>query len=376
MKRTVCITAVLFGLMGIAISGCRIQMTAEERLNAEGKTVQESQNGETENQIQIREPENQKASVLTVSYKPYSLTKIASVFWGMSESEVNEKKETDTLLYMGTEADIEYYGKNYVPHISVFDGNTSTLIFGENDANIYSNIVLNSNDGEWYTYSNENLSKHFEWINEKQDVQKEAESLIDKMKQLDLSVASWDCYYLSKAVLDESQMLPPGYERDDHGYYIEGGKCRDWTDQDEAYCFLFHMAFGNSEIADVNGESLMQIIYVPARDSIIYVRFSQPAYNAENIIKGDEMDVLPTDEVLTFAREILKEESPSASITALDISYIVTFGSSDYSTYTTQLTPVWKVNYETVASSGQTVTDYLLLDAKTGSQYRDSSPLF
>lgn len=375
MRLKRCIFAGIACISVLSLSGCRIQMTAEERVNGvNGAASQKTADGVDEAQeITMEELDELEASVVTVSCRPYDMKQLASIFVGMSAEEVDAKKESDELMYLATDDEIAYYTRVSAAGISIYDGAEYAQVLVQNDANSYYQVVHNLNEGEWTTDVNAVLAQNFEYASGQEEVQETAGELTSALNELGIEVAYWDCYIMDAQALRDSGANAPGYERDEYGAALSDTN-QDWTDEDVAWYFTFRPVFDGMSVEDVNGESLLEIYYSPVTKSVL-AAYLRPATFETTVSQEEKTKIISADEALVLAKSIMKESGLGGEITDVRLSYVQKLFSINYEAHTIQLAPAWKISYCTEVD-GQSVTDCILLNASNGIQYTNETSLF
>lgn len=344
----------------VICNGCKIQMSVPDRLGVDS--------GKIETDLIIENPENNQAASLTVKYQPYDLNVLANEFFDINAEMVNDIKVDDFSLYL--ESDIENIPIYKHKGIVVFDGSSSFIFCGQEDADQYLRIVGNSNGGEWYTYASSNLREHFpvKEINGC-SIDEAKIQIIEKLESAGLKIAYGDVCVLDLDSLKDAGMECWGFARDEHGYPLEN-TTRHLTEEYQVYYYIFKTMYDGCIIEDIMNESLIQVAYSPYREEIMYAMVLIPVLT-EQIVKEDVYDVISGEDALALGAEMVGLNK----ITDVELVYVRQIGSINFTEQTIRLDPAWKVSYTTKVNK-QTVTNYLLFNAANGQRITNATSLY
>lgn len=377
----------------LALSGCRIRMTPKEQLG-----IKEDQTSLT---VESGLAEPNQASIETIS-------KASSHEW---EEDGNGYIETGTAP--ARESGLKRLSAKYIPfqesevrlalrqlygaeaeayHIACFDGGTGLIVSiksSQGDADLKYADLMNvhlMNDfqnpvGGIHMGDGAKLRKpqldFFTSLSQgrEEGMQDAAEHAVRKfLSAVGYDIAYIDCTFLSTDMIvslrDEKNSTYSGM-----GITLENVGIQDW-EKEGIYYFSIRQNLGKVLVESFTGESLIEAAYSPAYGRIVLVSTGLPLYQ-EIFLDEKEVPLLGREEAGLFAEDILKRTIPGDfQVTGSSLVYAHSIlGAYNYDEQTVSLWPAWKFSFRT-SLEGQEIEDYIMLDAETGNQLTNATPLY
>ena len=416
----------IFCLLGLLpSSGCKIRMSPEEQLGLSEKQIIRTFTSEQEDQenastAEYIKPELYESPFVTDENDASSAYGELQSIWNSAEDRETsaearcaDNRETDTTSVKAETESLEEIRlkrliTKYVPfredgayqvlfqlygeeadkyHITCFDGGTGLIVsrYGNLDYADLMNTHLMANfqnpAGAIHMGDGAKLRKpqmdYFLFISK--DTDKEitcsAENLVKRfLSGLGYDIASVDSTFLSADVLEllrtEKSSLYEGT-----GLTYENSGIQDWEEAGIFY-FAARQNLGKVPVESFTGESLIEAAYSPVLDRIVLVKTSMPVYE-DSYLNEKEVPLLEQAEAFLFADEILKTTVPGDyKITDAQLVYAHSkLGAYNYDEQSVSLWPAWKFSFRAFFEN-QEIDDYIMLDAETGQQLTNATPLY
>ena len=402
------------------VPGCRIRMTAEERLGINsqpsvagpaeenrdgfemiGQSAPETNTIESESgETQIFLPEEHDSAAETVP--DYGAGTIAD------PAVTEEARYTDETVYNAGNRQIGRYLAGYVPFDPVKIRQSLLHIAGENTDELtphsvdggtalnlagaayegtdyaelmnlkgmseLDNPLFQYNRGEGARLRKPLLEYFCEQSNAIPGEEAAEEAILSFLEEVGYDVAYIEWCYLSPDVLQELRRIRNSYYQNTGFGMIEEG-IREWEQEGILY-YVIRQKVDGILIESFTGESLIEAAYSPGLSSIIYLRTSMPVYKTHETA-DTEVEMISRNDAELSAQEILKKKPlGNWEITSAELVYAHNIiGSYDYENRTGTLWPAWKVGFRFEAE-GREWTDYIMLNAETGEQLTNATPLY
>lgn len=352
----------------LLLSGCALQMSADERVNQIYGTQEsvESQN------IIIHEPEAGQCSNLTIEYDIYTLETQGYAFYGMSPDEVQAKKASD-----GSGLYTQYIFTALERTCGISTSSDETQIhfnrieYANRFANVFDNLQMISKNYANYKNLIDNSDVKMYFPNEELDdfSLDEATSLCNAtMEKLGIPVGYYTSYAMDAASINNLQkafaeefnieMAPPGVNTYAAG---ELGELRPWTQN--FYLFLYRQAYNKIPV-----EECLLYVFCDKENGVFRVTTMYPQLS-DRVISEEPLTIINGEEAVKMAVPVLLEKGiHSEQIDELSVVYHTSAKSRNTEAATIALVPAWKVTYHQTIN-GVEVSDSILLDAVTGQPY-------
>ncbi|MGI6107544.1 MAG: hypothetical protein ACOX8B_06375 [Lachnospiraceae bacterium] len=354
------------------LSGCDIHMNASERVGSQesGKASgsdgsvagAEEGSGET--------AEITKMPVLTVGYQPYDIYDVAEKAFGMQPDEVDRNLDEYGQLAITPQ---DKYRPLANTGIMIYTDGLGVVIRFEDNAegywSVFHNALLmarNSKDAfvnTDYSCVPSDLAIAFPMDEEKQAVLEDAaEKVSEQLQEYGFDLSSW-----YGGVTDA----------DFWEWYSENGGhlYEDFTPEDEVCYLNFRVKADGHPIEDMNQECLIYVVYSVSRQKMLLMDAYAPLPG--KVQSEKQVDIISESDAELLAQDIMKRSYniTDPKVTDAELVYVAPgFGWKDSDNKTMTIVPAWKVGYA-VTVDGVSTTDYIYLNAETGIQFSNKTPL-
>ena len=295
---------------------------------------------------------------VTIQYEPFSKEKVQSILddmYGQNEGIAYEI----TVVDGGTCLRVSAYESKYrdLMQMPLMMGEVPGLMRGDG-------AVLRRPDLAYYARG-EQVGEAFA------AAEKSTEEILER---LGYKIAYMDHTYLSADTIKELQDFSYQIYKDLYDN-LEEPELNPWENDGIIY-FVARQSAGQTLVESYTEESLIEVAYSVSGKSIVYINTYMPPYNLTMGDKADP-DLLSKEEAIQFGEIILHDNGyGTGEIVDAELVYAhYVHGAYRYETNELELWPAWKLSYETT-SSGESVIDYIMIDAETGRQLNNQTPLF